>query len=339
MASEFLEQAVMTDAASQPNSVDLSIIIVNWNSKDYLLKALASIESKTRELEYEILVIDSGSFDGCGEWLKGAYPHVLFIQSEKNIGFARANNEAFEVSRGRCVLFLNPDTEVGAFAIEILYRCLNTLPNAGIVGAKLLNSDGTVQETSVRAFPTLLGEALDSDILRRLFPKSALWGMKPLLAENEAPVAVDAVSGACMMMPRFLFENVGMFSTDYFMYSEDIDLCYKVRAAGFHCYYVPDAVIVHHGGKSSSQTRVNTFSAVMMLESRWRFFRKLRSRWHARGYRLAMFGASVLRIGLALFLWPVFKLFGKEWRSEAILKKWLARFRWTLGGERWVNKY
>lgn len=318
--------------------MDLSIIIVNWNSKDYLLKSISSIEAETKGIEFEIVVIDSASFDGCEEVLRQNYPHVLFIQSDKNIGFAKANNEAFKVSGGQNILFLNPDTEIEGSAINDLYCQLSCLPNAGIVGAKLLNSDRSVQKSCIRAFPTILNQVLDSDMLRKFFPSSGLWGTEPLLAKNELPKEVDAISGACIMMKRSVFENIGMFSTDYFMYSEDIDLCFKVRKAELNTYYVPTAVIVHHGGVSSSQTNVNTFSTVMMMESRWRFFRKTQSLWYARLYRLAMFGACVVRVGLLLFLWPFCRLLGKEPPSENILKKWMAKLRWTLGGERWVKK-
>lgn len=319
--------------------MDLSIIIVNWNSKEYLLKAIASIEAETKGIEFEIIVIDSASFDGCDEVLHKTYPHVLFIQSDKNIGFAKANNQAFKASSGRVILFLNPDTEIEGTAINVLYCQLNSLPNAGIVGAKLLNTDRSIQETCIRAFPTILNQVLDSDMLRRCFPRSGLWGTEPLLTKNELPKLVDAISGACIMMKRSVFENIGLFSTDYFMYSEDIDLCFKVRKAGLNTYYVPTAVIIHHGGVSSSQTSVNTFSTVMMLESRWRFFRKTRSLWYASLYRLAMFGACVVRVGLLLFLWSSRRLLGKEPPSENVLKKWMANLRWTLGGESWVEKY
>jgi GT2 family glycosyltransferase len=312
---------------------------VNWNSKDYLLKSIASIESGTKGLDFEIVVIDAASYDGCNEMLRQNYPHVLFMQSDRNLGFAKANNEAFKVSRGRNLLFLNPDTEIEGLAIETLYYQLNSLPNVGIVGAKLLNSDRSVQESCIRAFPTVLNQVLDSSMLRKLFPRARLWGMKPLWEENEAAQEVDAVSGACLMVKRPVFESVGMFSTDYFMYSEDIDLCLKVRKAGWKTYYVPRAVVVHHGGASSSQTAENTFSAVMMLESRWRFFRKTRSLWYSRFYRVAMFGTSIVRIGLVLFVWPVFGLCGRVSWVELMLKKWMARLRWTLGGGKWVKNY
>ncbi len=339
MASKFFEPVTMPVEADKLRTMDLSIILVNWNSKDYLFKSIASIEAETKGIDFEIVVIDSASYDGCDEMLRQTYPHVRFIQSDKNIGFAKANNEAFKVSRGRDILFLNPDTEIESAAINELYVYSQSLPNAGIVGAKLLNSDRSVQETCARAFPTILNQVLESNCLRSIFPGSSLWGMQSFLVSTDAPKGVDAVSGACIMMKRSVFENVEMFSTDYFMYSEDIDLCFKVRKAGLNTYYIPTAVIVHHGGGSSSQTSVNTFSSVMMLESRWRYFRKTRSLRYAWLYRLAMLGVSIVRIGIVLLVWPAQGLRGKKYWGESTLKKWLAKLRWTLGGERWVNNY
>ena len=333
------ENSMVGKTANGNVQVDLSIIIVNWNSKDYLLKSIASIEAATQGIEFEIVVIDAASYDGCDEMLHINFPNVRFIQGVKNLGFAKANNEAYSAARGSTLLFLNPDTEIEGSAIETLYHQLNALPNAGIVGPKLLNSDRSVQQSCIRAFPTILNQVLESDALRKLFPRSRLWGMKPLLSGNELAKEVDAVSGACLMIKRSVFESVGMFSTDYFMYSEDIDLCLKVRKAGLNTYYIPTAVVVHHGGASSSQISVNTFSAVMMLESRWRFFRKTRSLWYSRLYRIAMFGTSIVRIGLVLFVWPARGLCGRESWVEPVLKKWMARLRWTLGGERWVKNY
>jgi N-acetylglucosaminyl-diphospho-decaprenol L-rhamnosyltransferase len=318
--------------------MNLSIIIVNWNSKDYLLKSIASIEANTIGIEYEIVVIDSASFDGCDVALSQYYPQVLFIQSDKNIGFAKANNEAFKVSHGQKILFLNPDTEIEGSSINELCHNLDSLPNVGIVGAKLLNSDRSIQEICIRAFPTILNQILDSDVLRKIFPRSRLWGMGPLLENKNGPSKVEAISGACMMMKRCVFEDIGMFSADYFMYSEDIDLCYKAHQAGYNNYYVPTAVIVHHGGASSSQASVNTFSAVLMLESRWRYFRKTQSLFYAMLYRISMLAISLIRICLLIILKPVIKFRGNNILFETAFRKWLARLYWTLGGESWVKK-
>jgi GT2 family glycosyltransferase len=319
--------------------MDLSIIIVNWNSKMYLRKCLSSILENTQGIEYEIVVIDGGSYDGCGEMLTQIYPHVKFIQSDENRGFAKANNEAFKASEGRNILFLNPDTEIKAEAVRRLSDHLDSIPNAGVVGAKLLNSDGTIQTTCVRVFPTIVNQIMESEALRRRLPHSSLWGIAPLFDNPINPVAVDAVSGACLMIRRSLFEKVDKFSTDYFMYSEDIDLCYKVQKAGWKTYYVPTALIVHHGGGSSSRHNISTFSSIMMMESRWRFFQKTRFNEYGIFYRLAVFISAIVRTGTMLVISPIAMMQGKTSSIKPRLEKWIAVGRWAIGLEKWVKNY
>lgn len=319
--------------------MDLSIIIVNWNSKDFLFEALNSVQSTTKDISYEVLVIDSGSFDGCSELLERSYPWVHFIQSAKNLGFAMANNEAFKRARGDAVLFLNPDTKVLGSAIQDMLQALKHRPDAGLVGPKLLNGDGSVQETCIRAFPTLLNQLLDSDFLRRHFPNSGLWGKRELNAVGTLPRQVEALSGASLMISRQVFERVGMFSSDYFMYSEDMDLCLKAARVGYKAYYVPSANVVHYGGGSSSQSPTNSFSAVMRLESQWRFFRKMHSPRYAAAYRAAMFLASMLRIMALAIILPVQGTKPANGRVIYSLRKWSARLQWTIGAQRWMRNY
>lgn len=319
--------------------MDLSIIIVNWNSKDFLAEALNSVQATVHGISYEVLVIDSGSFDGCAEMLVQSYPWVRFIQSGSNLGFAKANNEAFRLSHGDVILFLNPDTKVLGNAITELMRTLNSRPDAGLVGPKLLNGDGSVQETCVRAFPTLVNQLLDSEVLRRRFPNSTLWGKRALGTVDAMPKRVEALSGASLMASRKVFEQVGMFSTDYFMYSEDMDLCLKAARQGFNAYYVPSAVVVHYGGASSSQSPTSSFSAVMRLESQWRFFRKMHSAPYAAVYRVGMFIASLLRIS-ALIMALMIRFFRPEQQGLVYsLRKWAARLRWTIGAQTWMRNY
>ena len=211
--------------------MDLSIIIVNWNSVEFLKKCLASVKAGTKGLDYEIIVIDSASFDGCGEMLQKLYSDVVFIQSQDNVGFAQANNVAFEKSCGRNILFLNPDTEVDDSAINTIYNYLEKLPNAGALGCKLLNTDRTIQTSCIQSFPTILNQMLDSECLRARMPESSLWGNAALFSHSQEPSLVDAISGACIMMGRNVFEQIGKFSQDYFMYTEDVDLCYKVKTS------------------------------------------------------------------------------------------------------------
>lgn len=319
--------------------MDLSIIIVNWNSKDYLRKCILSVSSGTQGLDYEIIVIDSASYDGCAEMLCEEFPEVSFIQSTENSGFAKANNEAFNVSRGGKLLFLNPDTEVEGDAINELFRQLEALPGAGAVGGKLLNSDRTIQDTCIRAFPSILNQMFDSQWLKDRFRTSSLWGNAPIYSVGRDAAPIDAISGACLMVTREAFEQVGGFSNDYFMYSEDIDLCFELKKAGYKLFYVPGAIVVHHGGGSSAKSEVSEFSEVMMVESRCRFFRKHKSHLYSSLYRVIIAATSMLRLYLSLLLWPINYLNGKSASSHFTLRKWLSRLRWSLGLERWTTDY
>lgn len=319
--------------------MELSIIIVNWNSKDYLHRCIASILSSTISFNYEIIVIDNASFDGCQEMIKEFYPEVIFLQSDCNIGFAKANNLAAELAKGDRLLFLNPDTVIVESAIETLHRAYASLPDVGIVGARLVSHEGSVQNNCIQAFPTILNMFLDSELLRNRFPQAGLWGMKTIFEKTETPAQVDVVSGACLMISNSVYQRVGMFSTEYFMYSEDVDLCYKVRNLGFKTYYVPRAVVIHYGGASSSKSSLSVFSSVMMLESRCRYFLKTRQPYYSRLFRFAMFVMSIIRIIIAFIAWPICEIGGRGKLIRKILKKWIARLRWTLGGENWVRNY
>lgn len=310
--------------------MDLSIIIVNWNSKDYLEKCLASVFSWTTGVNFEIVVIDSASFDGVDGMLKHGYPQVKFIQSDNNLGFAKANNAAFRISTGSNILFLNPDTELTGPAINVLLDHIRILPNAGAIGCKLLNGDGSVQTSCIQAFPTILNQLFNSEFLRALFPASSLWGMASLLGAKDRPAEVDVISGACLMLKRSLFEEVGFFSEDYFMYAEDVDLCYKIKQAGYTNYYIPTASVIHFGGGSSEQAP-SDFSVVMMRESLWRFMKKTRGNIYGLAYRTSTVIAAIGRLLLLTMLLPLQYLRQSRPSWHASLKKWWAILTWSLG--------
>ncbi len=324
--------------STREKAMDLSIIIVNWKSKDYLRKCLASIRAETRGLDYEIIVIDSGSFDGCDRMLREADPQVRFIQSAENLGFARANNAAYRASHGRHVLFLNPDTELAGPAINVMHEHMRTLPKAGTIGCKVLNVDRTLQTNCVQSVPTILNQLLDCEFLRARWPKSALWGMSPLYEEDSEPKTVEALAGICVMLKREVFEQVGMFSEDYFMYAEDIDLCHKLRQAGYEIYYIPAATIIHHGG-GSSQVAVSNFSVVMMRESIWRFLKKNRGYVYGLGYRTSMLVSSFVRLAFLVALFPFQRVCRHQPSWKSAFRKWQAILRWSLNREEWVKQY
>ena len=317
--------------------VELSVIIVNWKSCEFLRKCLASLFANAWKPSWEVVVIDNASYDGCGEMLAAEFPRVRFLQGQENLGFAAANNVAFNDSVGKYVLFLNPDTEVVGAAVQTMLFFLQATPDAGAVGVRLLNTDLTLQTSCIRRFPTILNQALDFDVLRRIFPRASLWGMGPLFAGDNALAAVQAISGACLMVTREAFEQVGQFSTRYFMYSEDVDLCHKLQSAGRRNYYLGAATVVHHGGKSTDNQETG-FSAVVMRESRWQFLRQTRGPGYAAAYRWSVGLVAVARLLLlAALVGATLGIFRRASLRAALLR-WYKILRWSLGLEGWVGK-
>lgn len=309
--------------------MDLSIIIVNWNSRAYLEKCLTSIYSNTNDLDLEVVVIDNASFDGSGDMMRSRFPEAKFLQSHRNLGFSGANNQAFEASTGEVLLFLNPDTEIVGPALEVLFDRIKSLGNSAVVGARLLNSDGTVQTSCIQRFPSIWNQILDAEILRTRFPGLALWGTAALLEKQSSPVPVEVVSGACLMIRRRDFERLGRFSTRYFMYSEDVDLCFRAAQAGLQNYYVDDAIVIHHGGKSADFSDQSHFSAVTIRESLAKYFACHRGLGYAVAYRAAVAVSSIVRcgiLGMSVVLMPK-----KSVRLRKALSRWMAIFRWAVG--------
>jgi len=318
--------------------MDLSVIIVNWNSSGYLRKCLSTLYGNTGDLRMETIVVDNASNDGCEDLISQYFPQVCFIDSRKNLGFANANNLGFRRSTGSVVLFLNPDTEVIDGAIQAMYRSLGRNPPVGLVGCQLLNSDLSVQTSAIQPFPTIWNQFWDSRAFDKILLKLGQRSGREYLSNWDQDWEVPAVSGACMMLRKETFEQVGLFSTDYFMYSEDIDLCYKVMRAGLKINYVANAKVIHHGGKSSGQKTETCFSALVMRQSIWKFLRKTRGRVYASLYKLAMTFTAVARLSLLLFLLPFARVFSAEGASGTSVRKWYRVFRWSLGLETGIQE-
>jgi GT2 family glycosyltransferase len=297
--------------------MDLSIIIVNWNSVDYLQECVGSVEQYTNGATFEFVVVDNRSAAGETERIEQVCPQIKLIKSDENLGFAKANNLGFRNSTGKFVLFLNPDTKLIGPAINRMLNQIQALPDAGIVGCKLLNSDLSAQLSSIQTFPTILNQVLDAEYLLLKWPRCPLWNVAPLFSSNIEPVKVDVISGACMMMKREVFERAGMFSEDYFMYAEDLDLNFKVRRAGYFNYYVGDAAIIHHGGKSSSRQKVSQWTIVMKHRAMCRYFQKTKGRPYEWMYRVAMSCAAAGRLLILTLMFPYRK---KEWVRDASAK-------------------
>src|SRR5262245_139301 len=210
-------------------ALDLSIIIVNWHSVRFLRKCLTALYSNVAGLGFEVIVVDNASYDGCAALLESDFPSARFLQSHINLGFARANNLAARVATGRVLLFLNADTEIVGSAVQDLMNWTDSLPEAGAIGPKLLNSDGSIQTTCVQAFPSILNQCLAAEYLRARFPRWEIWGNRAVYEGSPTPLRVEGISGASLSVRRELFESLGGFSPQYFMYGEDMDFCYRAR--------------------------------------------------------------------------------------------------------------
>ncbi|NQT34812.1 glycosyltransferase [bacterium] len=241
-----------------PSTVDVSIIIVNYNVKHFAEQCLRSVEAAAGSLSTEIFLVDNGSTDGSVEYLKPLFPQVIFIDNGENLGFGRANNIALSQARGKYILVLNPDTLVGEDTLQSLVQYMDDHPRAGAVGPKILTREGSFDTTSKRGFPTPWVAFSRFSGLARLFPKSKLFGRYDLLyLDPDKPALIDSLVGSCMMVRMETYREVGGFDEDYFMFGEDIDWCFRMKQADWEVHYAPVTKIVHFRGESTRRSNIN----------------------------------------------------------------------------------
>lgn len=302
--------------------MDVSIIYVNWNSVDYVRESIRSVYEHTRGIQFEIIVVDNASPTGDVAIVKEEFPEITLIRSKTNIGFAGANNLGYKSSSGENILFLNPDTKLVNPAIDAMVVRLRSLPDAGIVGCRLLNSDLSLQTSCIQTFPTILNQVLDTDYLRERWPKHRLWGIGPLYSNSSEPARVEVVSGACLMIRRSAFEKVSFFSEDYFMYAEDLDLCFKVSKAGYACYYVSEGTVIHYGGRCSEPES----ATIMKWRAIPRFCDKNRGRFYGSMFRISMALTAMGRLAAL----KTASVFGNRFASRTDLHSASAKWRTIL---------
>ncbi len=282
--------------------MDLSVVILNWNTCALLDASLRSLTPESQSgIEFEIIVVDNNSEDGSADMVRGRFPNVHLIANSVNSGFGAGNNLALPQAQGRYILFLNSDTVVTEGALTHLVRYADGNPDVGIVGAKLLNADGSLQY-SCRRYPTLGAGFFRNTPLGRLLPKNRFasdYLMKEF--DHSTPLDVDWVSGAALMMRRTLIDRIGAFDEDFYMYCEDVDLCWRTNHTPYpneitgeqpkskdgvadtnlgkptpskhwRVSYFPDAVIYHYIGKSSDL--VPTRMTYEFHRSQYLFYKK-----------------------------------------------------------------
>ena len=242
------------DKFSTPAEVDMSVIIVNYNVKEFLEQAIRSVYQAKGSLEIEVIVVDNNSVDGSVEMVRSRFPEAHLIANEENTGFSTANNQAIRIAKGRHLFILNPDTIVQENTLTTLVSFMDAHPNAGAVGCKILNPDGTFAPESRRSFPTPAVAFYRMTGLSRLFPRSRTFGRYNLsyLTPDDAS-EVDALSGSCMVVRAEAVKEAGMFDEDFFMYGEDLDWCYRIQQAGWTIHYTPDTQIIHYKGESTKK--------------------------------------------------------------------------------------
>lgn len=236
---------------------DLSIIIVNWNAKDLLEDCLNSIYSNTKDISYEIMVVDNNSADESCNMIKEKFndrKNLVLIENKDNKGFAGANNQAIKISGGRVILLLNPDTIVNKDVIERTYECLIEDEKLGVAGCKVLNPDGTLQLACRRMAPK------PKDALFKLFGFSKLFRKNKTMtrynlsyASEEDFLDVDSVSGCFLMIKKEVIDKIGLLDEAFFMYGEEMDWCIRSKKAGYSVRYCPVGTIIHYKGESSKQ--------------------------------------------------------------------------------------
>lgn len=254
---------------------DVSVVIVSWNVAPLLRRCLRSIYTSAPQgpLTVEVFVVDNGSSDGSAQMVAAEFPQARLIANAGNLGFAAANNQALKVSQGRYALLLNPDTELLGAALAEMVSYMEAHPAVGVLGPQLICPDGRVQP-SRRRFPTLATAIMESTPLQRFFPHHpALHRYYIADRSDDELQEVDWVVGAALMVRRKAIDRVGFLDERFYMYSEELDWCYRMKRAGWKVVYLPAAKVRHYGEQSSQQNPLGRH--IYFQASKAAFFRKL----------------------------------------------------------------
>lgn len=270
---------------------DISVVIVNYNVKDYLYKCLNSIFESIFNLTIEVIVVDNNSTDGSIEFLKSKFQNVDFISLNQNLGFGKANNIGIKKANGKYILLLNPDTLLSKDTFSNLYKYMEQNLDVGISTCKILNGDGTFQESCRRGFPTPIAAFSKLFGIQKLFPNSKALGKYNLTYLDENDITeVEAVSGSFMFFRGDLLKKINGFDEDFFMYGEDLDICYRVKKLNYRIMYVPETSTIHYKGESTKRSNINDIK--VFFDAMQIFVKK--------HYSKSFFFLSFLRLGIFL---------------------------------------
>ena len=317
------------------NSIDLTICIVSWNCIDILRKCLESILKYAEGLKIQIIVVDNASGDNTTGIIRREFPQVELIVNGVNKGFGSANNQAVKKSKGRFILFLNPDVVITKPCFKQMIDYLETNHGVGCVGCRLINRDGSIQHTFYKYFPTPLTEFREgmmvNVVARLLFSHNT---------SQHDPVEVAWLVGACMMFRREVLLELNGFDEQYFMYAEDVDLCFRLHKLGYKVFYLTDIEMFHYHGASSQKRSKRYFSTIMQRESRYRFMKTNYNKYNAFFYRLIWIVSSLFRLAVIIPAMLISTVLRSHDRKNIyhIFEKYVKVVSWGLGFESWTRQ-
>ena len=298
----------MTQGSTNPGIVkvpvfDVSIIIVSFNTREVLRESLQSVAREQGDLRLEIFVVDNNSHDGSVEMVESEFPHVKVIRSAVNLGFGAANNVALEQAEGRYIVLLNSDAFLCPDSLRLSVELMDAHPDVGLAGGRLVGRDQSLQP-SARMFPSIFSDFLVLTGLASKFPKSRFFGsFDRTWADPLQPAEVDWVPGAYSIIRTEALSKVGFFDPEFFLYSEEVDLCRRIKSAGYKIMYWPAIVVIHIGGESSRQIKTLEMSSAGAQLIRWRmrstllYYRKHHgiAAWFAKMLELSLYRLTALR--------------------------------------------
>ncbi len=279
----------------------VSIVIVNWKTPALLARCLDSIKEDPGYRTFAIHVVDNNSQDESVAMLKRDYPYVDLTENSDNLGFSKACNQVIPSASGQYILLLNPDTVVNKGAISALADFMDSHPECGCAGPKVLNPDGTLQLACRRAFPSVQASFFRLTYLSRLFPNHKLFSKYNLTyLDPDAVCEVDALSGSCMMARKAVVEQIGLLDEDIFMFGEDIDWCWRMKQAGHTVLYFPGASVYHIHGASS---RLRPIGATVNLHKGMEvFYRKHMAQKYWAPFNLLVYAAIWARAAMFILV-------------------------------------
>ncbi|MBN1997361.1 glycosyltransferase family 2 protein [candidate division KSB1 bacterium] len=251
---------------------DVSIIIINYNTKKLLIDCIRSVYRFVKNISFEIIVVDNSSSDGSVPAVKQEFPNLVIVENSENVGFAPANNQAINIAAGKNILLLNSDTILLNNAVKKMTDYLNSNPEAGIVGPKVLNKDRTIQSSYSR-FPNLKYEVLRAFRMEAWYVRHRIQSDKRI--EQGIPFQVDWVTGCCFLIRTSVVDQIGLLDESYFLFNEEVDWSLRATKAGWKIYYIPEALIIHLGGQSTSKNPY--FYLIHRYKTRLYFYKKHKS--------------------------------------------------------------